>query len=80
VVNPKTLTTAAMDERFECVQCVHLSQRRLVMKWRIAVISKFRDCGANIEVSYICMSSCGEILMAASWQLLDPDEVIAAKA
>ncbi|KAF8211882.1 hypothetical protein K438DRAFT_1805513 [Mycena galopus ATCC 62051] len=39
--DPKTMTTAAMDEldsRFECPRCVHPTQGRLVMTWRMAVI------------------------------------------
>lgn len=38
--DPKTLTTHEMDEldsRFECLRCVHSTQGKLVMKWRIAV-------------------------------------------
>ncbi|KAJ7775178.1 hypothetical protein B0H16DRAFT_1450572 [Mycena metata] len=39
VGDPKTMTTAMMDEidpRFECVRCFHPKEGRLVMKWRIA--------------------------------------------
>ncbi|KAJ6525748.1 hypothetical protein B0H19DRAFT_1042600 [Mycena capillaripes] len=67
--DPKTLTSAAMDEldsRFECVRCVHPSQGRLVMKWRIALLHELED-------------HYGETLKATSWKLLDPAEVITAK-
>jgi len=67
--DPKTLTTAAMgelDSRFECLRCVHPTQGRLVMKWRIALLHELED-------------HYGETLKATSYKLLDPDEVIAAK-
>ncbi|KAJ7827469.1 hypothetical protein B0H14DRAFT_1229127 [Mycena olivaceomarginata] len=68
--DPKTLTTHEMDEldsRFECLRCVHSTQGKLVMKWRIALLHELED-------------HYGETLKATSYRLLDPDEVIAAKA
>ncbi|KAJ7685466.1 hypothetical protein DFH06DRAFT_43974 [Mycena polygramma] len=67
--DPKTLTSAAMDEldlRFECLRCVHPSKGRLVMKWRIALLHELED-------------HYGETLKSTSWKLLTPDEVMAAK-
>ncbi|KAF8211878.1 hypothetical protein K438DRAFT_1805505 [Mycena galopus ATCC 62051] len=67
--DPKTVTTAAMDEldsRFECPRCVHPTQGRLVMTWRMALLHELED-------------HYGETLKATSYSLLGPDEVIAAK-
>ncbi|KAJ6502227.1 hypothetical protein C8R45DRAFT_612876 [Mycena sanguinolenta] len=67
--DPKTLTTAGMDEvdsRFECVRCAHPSKGKLVMTWRIALL---HELGEHYE----------EPLKTTSYRLLDPGEVIAAK-
>ncbi|KAJ6520313.1 hypothetical protein C8R45DRAFT_954725 [Mycena sanguinolenta] len=67
--DPKTLTTAAMDNvdsRFECVRCAHPTKGKLVMAWRMALLHELED-------------HYGDPIEATSYRLLDPDEVIAAK-
>ncbi|KAJ7085781.1 hypothetical protein B0H15DRAFT_846352 [Mycena belliarum] len=67
--DPKTMTSATMDEldlRLECLRCPHPRHGRLVMTWKIALLHE-------LEEHY------GETLTPNSWNLLSPEDVIAAK-